>query len=113
MHKLIIPFLLLSIVFSGCTRLEIEKDTPSCVKDKIVDFGKNQSCDDIQVDEYEFQNTEVYVLAIGNTCGADMYSDVIDSECNVLGSLGGITGNWEINGESFENAVFINTVWKK
>lgn len=55
----------------------------------------------------------VYVFNIGNTCGADMSSDVIDAECNNLGYLGGFDGNWEINGEDFSNAIFVKTVWTR
>ena len=99
-------------ILSSCTRFEIEKDTPDCIKDKIVDFSKEQTCTDIKVDEYTFQGISVFVFESG-TCGADMQSEVLDSECNNLGALGGITGNWEVNGESFEDAVFIKTVWEK
>ena len=112
MYKLS-PVILLSIlVFTSCTRFEIEADTPKCVKDKIVDFNKDQTCSDIKVDEYTFQGISVYVFDSG-TCGADMQSSVIDTDCNNLGALGGLAGNIEINGESFESAVFVKTIWEK
>jgi len=99
-------------ILSSCTRLQIEKSTPTCVKDKIVEFKKSKICDDLSVEEYTFQGLTVYVFNSG-TCGADLQSEVIDSDCNYLGALGGIAGNIEINGEIFSNAIFIKTVWKK
>lgn len=113
MNKILLLFLVIITFISSCTRLEIEEDTPKCVKDEIVEFDRNQKCDDIKVDEYTFQGNTVYVLAIGSTCGADMQSSVIDKDCNNLGELGGIAGNIEINGESFESAVFVKNIWKK
>jgi len=110
--KRYLSILVFIAILSNCTRLEIEKSTPKCVKDKIVDFKRDQSCDDIKVDEYTFQNITVYVFEQGS-CGADMGAEVIDSACNYLGFLGGIAGNIEINGEDFSNAVFIKTVWEK
>ncbi len=105
--------LILTTTFSNCTRWKIEKDTPKCVKKEIVKFKRNQLCNDISVDEYIFQGITVYVFNIGNTCGADMSSKVIDSSCNELGAFGGFAGVTEINGEEFSSAVFVKTVWKK
>jgi hypothetical protein len=47
------------------------------------------------------------------TCGADMAAEVIDSECNSLGNLGGIAGNTEINGANFSNAILESTIWER
>ncbi len=41
-----------------------------------------------------------------------MASEVIDSDCNSLGFLGGISGNTEINGEDFSNAIIQSTTWE-
>ena len=112
MSKTLLSFLAIISIVSSCTRFEIEKDTPKCIKDKIIEFNKDQSCSDIKVDEYTFQGISVFVFDPG-TCGADMQSNVIDTECNNLGALGGLAGNVEINGKSFESAVFVKTVWKK
>lgn len=58
------------------------------------------------------QGKTVYVFDPGN-CGADMTSEVIDSDCNSLGFLGGISGNFEINGGDFSDAIFQITTWEK
>lgn len=49
----------------------------------------------------------------GNSCGADMTSEVIDSECNRLGFLDGESGITKINGEEFSHATFVKIIWKK
>lgn len=104
-----ILLLLLSI---GCKKQDVAKGTPRCVQNKIEEFAKTSCTDGVQVDKYKFQGKEVYVFEPGN-CGADMTSEVIDSDCKTLGYLGGFAGNTKINGEEFSNATFIKTVWKK
>jgi hypothetical protein len=107
---LALSFLVLS---NSCQKSKIDKDTPDCVKDKIRAYDEQNTCDDgVKVDCYVFQNELVYVFEPG-TCGADMTSEVIDSDCNTLGYLGGIMGNHTINGENFDNATFSETVWEK
>jgi len=44
-------------------------------------------------------------------CCCDYSSEVLNSQCNYLGDLGGFWGNRVINGENFDNAKFIKTVW--
>lgn len=108
-----IKTILLLTVLVGCKKLDIEKGTPQCVKNKIEDFNKLPTCDDgTEVKEYLFQSNTVYVFYPGS-CGADMSSEVIDSECNTLGYLGGISGNTKINGEEFSNAVYQKTTWQQ
>lgn len=99
--------------FTGCTKLDIESGTPKCVENKIKNFNKSSICNNADVSEYIFQGKTVYVFNPGNTCGADMTSEVIESDCNSLGYLGGETGNTKINGEKFSNATFVKTTWKK
>jgi len=113
MKQLMMIIILATISFVSCQKLEIEKDTPKCIENLIKDFDKNQSCEDgVNVKRYIFQNKTVYVFDPG-TCGADMTSEVIDSDCNTLGYLGGISGNQIINGEDFANAKFKSTTWRK
>ncbi|ALJ00735.1 hypothetical protein DC20_19315 [Rufibacter tibetensis] len=100
------------MVFSGCELVEIEKGVPRCVEKSIKRFSKTACHDDgANVMEYSFQGKTVYVFDMG-TCGADLSSQVIDSECNELGRLGGITGNTQIGGVEFSTATFIRTVWQ-
>lgn len=99
-------------LFAACNKSDIERGTPRCVKSKIHSFEDNACDTGADVKEYTYQNKTVYVFNPGN-CGADMASEVIDSDCNSLGFLGGISGNNTINGQSFESAVYVKTVWTK
>tara|TARA_B100001173_G_scaffold301738_1_gene302642 strand:- start:339 stop:683 length:345 start_codon:yes stop_codon:yes gene_type:complete len=108
-----IILILTLISFICCKKHEIEKDTPKCIERLIKKFDKEQSCDNgVNVKKYVFQGKTVYVFDPGN-CGADMTSEVIDSDCNSLGFLGGISGNFEINGGDFSDAIFQITTWEK
>lgn len=109
--SLLILLTLVSII--SCQKLDIEKGTPNCIENLIIDFENSQSCENgVNVKKYTFQGMAVYVFDPG-ICGFDVTSEVVDSECNSLGYLGGISGNTEINGEDFSNALFESTVWEK
>lgn len=109
---LLIIILMLMISFTACKKIDVEKNTPTCVENLIQDFDKEQTCDtDVNVKKYTFQGTTVYVFDPG-TCGADMTSEVIDFECNSIGFLGGFSGNTVINGEDFSNATLESITWE-
>ncbi len=111
MKKLVFLILLPIFVLQNCSHLDIKKSAPSCIKSKIRDFEKTACDSGASVKEYSFQNETVFVFDPG-TCGADMTSEVMDSDCNSLGFLGGISGNTKINGEEFSNAVFQSIIWE-
>ncbi len=106
---LLLPALFIMIT---CKKDGIKKSTPDCVKLRIDEYTTSAPCDDAKVKEYLFQRKTVYVFEAGS-CGADMTSTVINEQCNVLGHLGGVTGNTEINGEDFSNAKYKGTTWEK
>jgi hypothetical protein len=112
MKKRSFVFLFIASAIISCNKLDIEKGTPKCVESKIKEFNKSSVCDNAKVDEYTFQGNTVYTFDPGN-CGADMATEVISSDCNSLGSLGGISGNTKISGVEFSTATFIKTTWKK
>lgn len=87
-------------------------NTNPCLGSQIRAFKKESLCDNASVQEFRFQQKLVYVFSNGH-CGADLTGKVIDDECNTLGMLGGIAGNLMINGESFANASYTRTIWKK
>jgi hypothetical protein len=106
-------FVGLALICGGCEKLDIEKGTSKCVKNRIEDFNKSDlSCNDASVDQYTFQGKTVYTFDPGS-CGADMQTEVIDENCKTLGYLGGILGNTYINGEHFSNATFVKRIWGK
>lgn len=111
MKELLIVILFASAIIS-CNKLDIEKGTPKCVKNKIEDFNKSSTCNNAKVNEYTFQGNTVYTFDLG-TCVADMATEVIRSDCKSPGFLGGISGSTKIKGTKFSTVAFIQTTWKK
>jgi len=105
---ILVAFTLSILSFSSCKKTE----SSACINSKIEIFKNGDICETTaNIKKYKFQNKDVYVFDSGN-CGADMTSSVIDINCNILGYLGGITGNTKINNEDFSNAIFIKTIWE-
>ena len=107
-----IAFLLFMATLTGCAKLDIESGTPNCIVKEIKRFNRNIACESANVKEYSFQSKTVYLFEQG-TCGADMSSDVLSSDCQKIGYIGGISGNGEVNGGDFYTATFLRTVWEK
>ena len=103
---------LLLLCFVSACKIDLEEDTPLCLKKKIRDFKRDAICNEaLNVKEYELQGRLVYVFNPGY-CLVDGNSEVVDKDCNHLGFLGGFAGNLIIDGVNFsEEAVFIRTVW--
>ncbi len=100
------------IILVSCTKKAAPTASLSpCLDTSIATWSKDTPCDDAYVAEYIFQGKTVFVLHHG-TCGADMTDAVLDKNCQLLGNLGGITGNMKINGEPFSNAHSQKIVWK-
>jgi hypothetical protein len=113
MKNLFVAVLGTWLILTACDKNTIERGTPACVNNKIYEFDNETICtDSVRVEEYIFQSKTVYVFCPG-ICGADMTSQVIDSECNALGYLGGFIGNTVINGEDFDHALFVKIIWEK
>ena len=105
-------FLFNILFFTSCKKTNITEGTPESIKIKIEEFDKYQSCSDAKVNEYEFQSAIVYVFEPGS-CGADLAAPVYEKNGHELGYLGGIVGNTKINGQEFNSAKFVRTVWIK
>lgn len=101
------------LIFSSLllTAFQCNKYTHSaCINSKVTQF-KSQACSTgASVKEYLFQNQIVYSFDPG-LCGGDLATYILSDDCDTLGFLGGITGNTDINGVPFSNAVFRGTVW--
>lgn len=111
--KALIIIAIAVIGFTACNKLDIEKDVPNVIKDKIETFSESSTiCSDAEVNEYRFQGNIVYVFDPGINCGADMTSEVVSSDGETLGYLGGFSGNTTINGDNFDTATFLRRVWK-
>jgi len=109
--KKLFALMLLAAITVSCS--DIEKDVPGCIKSEIRKFRSDLACDEgATVEEYLFQGKTVYVFNSGS-CLCDGASAVWSEDCEMIGSLGGFSGNTIINGESFSNAVYQRTVWKQ
>ena len=111
--KLIYSLLLIVALCLSCTKVDLKRDVPECIEEKIREFAKTDStCESgAEVSEYEFQEAIVYTF-YGGSCGADRGTVVCDDQCNSIGGLGGFGNTMEVNGEDFaSNAVFIGLVW--
>jgi hypothetical protein len=83
-----------------------------CVN-QFASYYNGGGCADASVEAYSFQNATVYLFKVG-TCIADVHADVVNTNCQIIGTVGGFGGNNIINGENFlQKAVFIKTVWKR
>jgi len=102
--------ILLVIAIAACNKDNDDQNIPECIKDRIEKFKKEVICDESKVNQYLFQDKIVYVFDL-TFCCCDYSSEVLNSQCNYLGDLGGFWGNRIINGENFDNAKFIKTVW--
>lgn len=112
--KTLITLILITLFITGCNKFDIEKGTPKCVVKRIKKNPGFDCGEKGKVNEYLFQGKTVFVFESENyNCGADLGVDVIDSDCNSVGYLGGISGNTKINGEEFKNATFVKTVYQK
>ncbi len=112
MKKIFLLLVIGLISLSACQKNDF--GLSDCLNQKIEDFknGEYACSEDANVKEYEFLGEKVYVFNPG-TCGADMTSEVIDKDCNSLGFLGGISGNAEINGTNFSEAIARKIIWKR
>jgi hypothetical protein len=100
-----------SLLFASCEK--DERETPTCIWNKITAFDTTYNCEEAKVDKYTFQEETVYVFDPGVCSQTDMASEVLNQECESIGFLGGLMGNQTINGENFSNSHFEETIWTK
>ena len=110
MNKLAIVLLFLPLLFA-CGEDEVQREAPRCIVELIDDL--DDACDEgAQIVEYEFNAKTVYYVSDG-LCYPDAAAAVYDSNCNLLGILGGFGGLTDIEGVNFqENAIEVGVVWK-
>ncbi len=108
-------FLCISISFiclNSCKKEDQESTLPDCFEQKLVAFDLQGSCPtNAKIEEYAFRGERVYALDPGN-CSADLSTEIVDEMCNSLGFIGGISGNYTINGHDFNDAQFVKTHWE-
>jgi hypothetical protein len=100
------------IGFVACSKLDIDKETPDCIKFKIETFNEEMACDSAKVDLYTFLREDVYLFDAG-ACTPDTTMPVYNFDCVKLGELGGYKNVTKISEKPWSQAVFVKTVWKK
>lgn len=104
--------LLLIIFFSvgSCKKFRMEANVPDCIVKTAKEKTKSTTSAYASILEYEFQNNLVYVfdLDAGTT---NAIAEVLNSDCVIIGYLGGTDGNRTINGEDFSKATLKRRVW--
>ena len=104
----------LGTTFISCQK-EV-KEVPmatSCIEDKIKNF-KLEACDrGAKVTQYNYQGQNVYVFNPGFCGGGDVIAKIYSENCEELGTIGGVTGNREVNGGDFALAQEVGVLWKK
>jgi hypothetical protein len=88
----------------------MEKDVPPCIETSTKERVKEVTNVNAVVLEYEFQNQLVYVYDL-DPDNADSKADILNTDCQSIGYLGGLERNREVNGEDFSSAVFKRKVW--
>lgn len=113
MQKLfqLILIVVMPLLLEGCHKVaEIDAPIPACLNYSLIDLQKSGCTTGASLEQYIFQGKTVYCFNPGN-CGADMAASVLDSNCTILGYLGGYDGNTKINGVDFATAVLVKVIW--
>jgi hypothetical protein len=113
MKKTIITKILLSLLLTGffsCEKIDVPKDTPSCIKKKIKE--KKEECLD-KVLEYEYNGNNVYLFEPANC--PDALFNLYDENCNhICSPAGGISGNGDGKCNDFyQTSVEKRLIWSK
>jgi hypothetical protein len=109
-------YLLLIMVLSlsqiNCQEEDFDS-IPICLTEIIQEISQYNLPGWAGIAAYRFQNRIVYYIDPGQYADDQAY-DVVDSNCNLLGSLEGFVGNHIINGDDFyKEAKLIKVVWEK
>lgn len=105
---LLIAFLFLV----GCKSAEKSLTLSGTLQKKIDQFKSASVCEDARISEFNINGELVYLFEYGS-CIKDKESPVYDKSGNLLGAIGGFTGNMQLNGNDFSKAEFKREIWRK
>ncbi len=108
-----VPILFGFLVFisSSCNKLDLEKDVPLCVKNKIDEIN-NGEVNNSPSEVWEWIiNEKTYYYITSDCC--DQYNYLYDGDCEIVCAPdGGITGNGDGNCLETDEIVTKTLVWK-
>jgi hypothetical protein len=103
------------IIIAAITLLGCHKDELVCLSPCLLETAGNLSdCERARITAYLFLGSIAYHIDPGYCLGDDEAYVVLDSNCELIGQLGGFAGNEEVNGvHFFNNAQLLDIVWEK
>ncbi len=104
-------FLLLIIFVTACTKVDVPKDTPACIKRKIKKLSKEPVQNPpASVYSYNLDGETAYYFP--PSC-CDVPSDLYDSKCNLICHPdGGFTGGGSGDCQGFRFDSTATLIWK-
>jgi len=87
-------------------------DLPECIDAELQTFITEACEDTADLTLWRFRGQDVYCFAYG-TCISDTYADIFDADCNLICTLGGISGNNNCDGTIWDqNATYIRLLYQ-
>ncbi|NQY11476.1 MAG: hypothetical protein HRT71_18410 [Flavobacteriales bacterium] len=110
--KQILSLLLLCTILTACNKLDLPKDTPECIEDKIKDISEEDVWSTPAIIySYQFDGQTVYYFP-SRCCDATSY--VYSEDCYHLCSPGGgLSGDGDnLCPDFFDNATEATIIWE-
>ena len=97
------------IFISSCEKNDDEIKYPSCLQSEVERILESTpQTPRATINLYLYQENNVYII---NTSFPDDQSNIYNSNCEIICSVGGIDGNQNDTCMNWENAELIETVW--
>ncbi|WP_339923153.1 hypothetical protein [uncultured Cyclobacterium sp.] len=109
--KIVAGLFLSSLAIMSCTDLELEKDVPNCIKQKIKKIQKEDVHNPpASVWEWKVESHTYYYIT-SNCC--DQYNYLFDENCNVICAPdGGFSGTGDGNCPDFTAEIEKTLIWE-
>jgi len=109
--KIVAGLFLSSLAIMSCTDLELEKDVPNCIKQKIKKIQK-EDVHNPPSSVWEWKvDSDTYYYITSDCC--DQYNYLFDENCNVICAPdGGFTGTGDGNCPDFKAEIEKTLIWE-
>ena len=89
-----------------------EPELPACIDAELQVFITESCSGSATLELWRFRGQDVYYFNSG-TCVSEPFADIFDAECNLLCTLGGISGNGICDGTDWNgNATLTSTLFE-